>query len=288
MRRLLLLFLLLGSLESKGQFGWWNSLHNWDGTTPWTSYLNYAHAYLGPNALPIPEFVNEERNYFKSSTQHSLRNDDAFHNWHNELFWKRGKTRFQLIHQSVEYFQTTDEVRDLRASRGESGRGLVAGDFIINVSTQLYHQNNSWYHLTAHTKTASGPLFDARFTDAPGYAYFISGTHRMYTRIGIRRQEHTLQWDAGFGVYQTFWTSYPQNDGFIGNLKWTLKDRRMEYSAGVRTFTGYFLDGDWPRILDVRVGKKLKSSKIEWYTTAGLNDYPFLFTGLGYQFYLSK
>jgi len=287
MRKILLLFLVLSSLSSKGQFNWWNTTHNWDGVTPWTSYLNFAHAYLGPNALPIPEFVDENRNYYRTSTQHSLRSDDAFHNWHNELFWKRGKTRFQLIHQSVEYFQTSTEVRDLRASRGESGKGVLAGDFIINVSTQLYHKEFSTYHLTAHTKTAAGPLFDARFTDAPAYAYFLTGVHRRYTHFGIHRQEHTLQWDAGFQVYQTFWTDYPQNDGFLGNIKWTTRDRNMEYSAGIRTFTGYFLDGDWPRIMDVRVAHATNQGKIEAYLTAGLHDYPFLFMGAGYTLFLS-
>ena len=287
MRKILLLFLVLSSLSSKGQFNWWNTTHNWDGVTPWTSYLNFAHAYLGPNALPIPEFVDQERNYFRTNTQHSLKSDDAFHNWHNELYWKRGKTRFQLIHQSVEYFQTSTEVRDLRASRGESGKGVLAGDFIINVSTQLYHKEFSTYHLTAHTKTAAGPLFDARFTDAPAYAYFLTGIHRRYTHFGIHRQEHTLQWDAGFQVYQTFWTDYPQNDGFLGNIKWTTRDRNMEFSAGIRTFTGYFLDGDWPRIMDVRVAHATNQGKIEAYLTAGLHDYPFLFMGAGYTLFLS-
>lgn len=288
MRWLLILAFATSSLSLKAQFQWWNDLHGWDGFTPWSEYLNFAHAYLGPNALPIPEFVDEERNYFRSQTQHSLRTDDRFHNWHNELYWKRGKTRFLLTHQSIEHFNTTTEVRDLRASRGFSGAGTQAGDFLLNVSTQLYSKGRSTYHLTAHTKTAAGPLRDARFTDAPGYAYFITGVHRFYTNFGIFRERHTLQWDAGFQVYQTMWNAYPQNDGFLGNIKWTSRVRKMEYSLGMRTFTGYFLDGDWPRILDASISHGGRRGRLEIYSTIGLNDYPFAFSGLGYTYYLGE
>ena len=54
MRRVLLIALVLFSINAQAQLDWWNQTHNWDGTTPWTQYMKYSHAYLGPNAIPIP------------------------------------------------------------------------------------------------------------------------------------------------------------------------------------------------------------------------------------------
>ena len=67
------------------------------------------------------------KSYASSSVQISLRGDDQFVNWHNEVQLVTGKTLFNVVHQSVEAFRTTTDVRDLRASRGESGQGIQAG-----------------------------------------------------------------------------------------------------------------------------------------------------------------
>jgi len=284
-RRLIVLGLLFLSFQSQAQFAWWNNQHSWDGTTPWTEYMNYAHAYLGPNALPIPSFIDEDQSYFQSNTQHSFRRDDQFHSWHNELFWRRGHTRFQIKHQSLEYFKTSNDVRDLRVSRGETGKGVQAGDFLFNVSTRLFANSKMEIHITAHTKTAAGPLSDARFTDAPGYGYFFSGIHHLQSNWGNSVQKHSFQWDAGFQVYQTMWIAYPQNDGFLGNIKWSAEVEEWQYSAAIRSFTGYFLDGDWPRILDLKVSKVWNKHQIQLYTTLGINDYPFVFSGIGWKRY---
>ena len=72
MRRALLIVLVLFSLSAKAQFDWWNQIHNWDGATPWTQYMTYSHAYLGPNALPIPNVAGTHSNYASSSAQISL------------------------------------------------------------------------------------------------------------------------------------------------------------------------------------------------------------------------
>ncbi len=36
-------------------YSWWNLKHNWDGYSSWSDYLVVSPAYLGPNALPVPE-----------------------------------------------------------------------------------------------------------------------------------------------------------------------------------------------------------------------------------------
>ena len=88
MRRVLLIALVLFSFNAEAQLDWWNQIHNWDGATPWTQYMKYSHAYLGPNAIPIRTLqCSRMGSYFKSSSQMSLIEDDSFLTLHNELHW---------------------------------------------------------------------------------------------------------------------------------------------------------------------------------------------------------
>ena len=237
MRRVLLIALVLFSINAQAQLDWWNQTHNWDGTTPWTQYMKYSHAYLGPNAIPIPTLHRSDRSYFRSSSQMSLIEEDSFLSIHNELHWDRGHTQFHITHQSIEYYRTSTELRDYRISRDEDSEGVIAGDILIDISTRLWEKDRGAVWFTFHTKTAAGPLSQARFTDAPGYAFFFSH-QRSFSEIG--RWTPTITTDAGFQVYQTHWVDYPQNDGFLGNIGLQLqKDetivKQMERSVGGAT-----------------------------------------------------
>ena len=218
----------------------------------------------------------------------SLIEDDSFLSLHNELHWDRGHTQIHITHQSIEYYRMSEEVRDLRISRDEDGEGVLAGDVLIDISTQLWtkHEQSLWF--TFHTKTAAGPLPQARFTDAPGYAFFFSH-QKSFDSWG--NWEPYLTTDAGFQVYQTHWVDYPQNDGFLGNIKLQLHKDKTYLSAQLRTFTGYFLDGDWPRMLELQWGQTVNFGRthigrthVGW--TRGLNDYPFSFLTVGMTYWL--
>ena len=148
MRQVLLLFLLLSQLSANAQMDWWNQIHNWDGATPWTQYMNYSHAYLGPNAIPIPTLQRSNMgSYFKSSSQMSLIEDDSFLTLHNELHWDRGHTQIHITHQSIEYYRMSEEVRDLRISRDQDGEGVsgmspsfgLAGPGSFTGKTPIFH-----------------------------------------------------------------------------------------------------------------------------------------------------
>jgi len=278
MRRVLLIALVLFSFNAQAQLDWWNQIHNWDGATPWTQYMKYFHAYLGPNAIPIPTLQRSDRSYFKSSSQMSLIEDDSFLSLHNELHWDRGHTQIHITHQSIEYYRTTTELRDYRISRDEESEGVLAGDVLIDISTRLWERDLEAIWFTFHTKTAAGPLPQARFTDAPGYAFFFSH-QKSFGDIG--RWEPTITTDAGFQVYQTHWVDYPQNDGFVGNIGLRLQKEETIVRAQVRTFSGYFQDGDWPRLLELQWNKNLSFGQTQLGWTRGLNDYPFSFLTVG-------
>jgi hypothetical protein len=278
MRRVLLIALVLFSYNAQAQLDWWNQIHNWDGATPWTQYMKYFHAYLGPNAIPIPTLQRSNRSFFKSSSQMSLIENDSFLSLHNELHWDRGHTQIHITHQSIEYYRTSTELRDHRISRDEDSEGVIAGDVLIDISTRLWESDREALWFTFHTKTAAGPLPQARFTDAPGYAFFFSH-QKSFSSIG--NWVPTLTTDAGFQVYQTHWVDYPQNDGFLGNIGLQIQKDETIFSARVRTFTGYFRDGDWPRLLELQWNNNLSFGQTQLGWTRGLNDYPFSFLTVG-------
>ena len=278
MRRVLLIVLVLFSFNAQAQLDWWNQIHNWDGATPWTQYMKYSHAYLGPNAIPIPTLQRSDRSYLKSSSQMSLIEDDSFLSLHNELHWDRGHTQIHITHQSIEYYRTSTELRDYRVSRDEDGEGVLAGDVLIDISTRLWESEHEAVWFTFHTKTAAGPLPQARFTDAPGYAFFFSHQKSL---DDIGHWTPTITTDAGFQVYQTHWVDYPQNDGFLGNIGLQLQKDETILSARVRSFTGYFRDGDWPRLLELQWNNNLSFGQTQLSWTRGLNDYPFSFLTVG-------
>ena len=289
MRRVLLIVLVLFSFNAQAQLDWWNQVHNWDGATPWTHYMKYSHAYLGPNSIPIPTLqrpITGRRpamSYFKSSSQMSLIEDDSFLSLHNELHWDRGHTQIHITHQSIEYYRTSTELRDYRISRDEDSEGVIAGDILIDISTRLWERDREAVWFTFHTKTAAGPLPQARFTDAPGYAFFFS---HQKSFSSIRSWVPTLTTDAGFQVYQTHWVDYPQNDGFLGNMGLQVQKDETIFSARIRTFTGYFQDGDWPRLLELQWNQNLSFGQTQVGWTRGLNDYPFSFLTVGLVYWL--
>ena len=289
MRRVLLIVLVLFSFNAQAQLDWWNQVHNWDGATPWTHYMKYSHAYLGPNAIPIPTLqrpITGRRpamSYFKSRSQMSLIEDDSFLSLHNELHWDRGHTQIHITHQSIEYYRTSTELRDYRISRDEDSEGVIAGDILIDISTRLWERDREAVWFTFHTKTAAGPLPQARFTDAPGYAFFFS---HQKSFSSIRSWVPTLTTDAGFQVYQTHWVDYPQNDGFLGNMGLQVQKDETIFSARIRTFTGYFQDGDWPRLLELQWNQNLSFGQTQVGGTRGLNDYPFSFLTVGLVYWL--
>ena len=95
-RYLLLILFILTMLPSRAQddYEWWNKKHNWDGVSPWSSYLTYSPAYFGPNALPVPEIRNglikKRINLETRSDMHLSPGDNTFN-----LFLKLDKGRYE-------------------------------------------------------------------------------------------------------------------------------------------------------------------------------------------------
>ena len=51
-------FLFLSIVGYSQGHDWWVEKHNWDRVSPWSDYIIFSPAYLGPNALPVPDSKN--------------------------------------------------------------------------------------------------------------------------------------------------------------------------------------------------------------------------------------
>ena len=63
MQRILKTFLLLIfpyalAAQTGEDFSRWNAIHQWDGHTSWEQYMTMSPAFMGPNALPVPDIQN--------------------------------------------------------------------------------------------------------------------------------------------------------------------------------------------------------------------------------------
>src|SRR5688572_26334584 len=127
---LFILFLVANSKSSCAQedFGWWVEKHNWDGVTPWNQYLTISSAFLGPNALPVPEVRNG-----RADRAASLQVSFDFHTSRGDetqdfclkgvlpLFANRMSVEMDVV--PLEWYEMDTLTRDIRAVRTRSGKG---------------------------------------------------------------------------------------------------------------------------------------------------------------------
>jgi hypothetical protein len=129
------------------------------------------------------------------------------------------------------------EIRNVRFSRDQDGRGLTQGDFYFSTLVQLVKERsfpNTAVRLAC--KTASGHLQTARFTDTPGYFMDVSSSKDFRTgRQGVLRPFGSL----GFYSWQTNDEATPQNDAFMYGLGMDWFNENLLFSGSVSGYSGY-------------------------------------------------
>jgi len=173
----ILLFTLIGNQITLSQdYSWWNEKHNWDGVTPWQNYIILSPAYMGPNALPVPEARDgslPRNTTFEFSLENHFSSGDKtinlYTNLYIPLFSKRAGLNISIV--PFEHYKMDTITRDLRRARDYDGEGISGGDFYIGTFIQILKDKKfPDIVLSINMKTASGTnLAAARFTDSPGY-----------------------------------------------------------------------------------------------------------------------
>lgn len=270
-----------GFVSGQTDYSWWVAIHHWDGYTSWQHYMTISPAFMGPNALPVPDVSKAEND---STFQLEAAGDAHFSTGdHTQDFFVRGyapfynsKIAFSIDVIPIEWFQTDTITRDLRASRGKSGKGKAGGDIYFTTYIQLLKDKKHWPDLSLRMalRTASGTnLGEARYTDGPGYYFDVSGGKTFATNKKFLKAFRVYAM-AGFYVYQTFDILHLQNDCFLYGAGIDFRFNHFAFTNEIAGYNGYMSDGDKPLVF--RTGLKFSSSKIDYKISyqAALNDFP--------------
>ena len=239
---------------------WWNLKHNWDGHSPWFSYMTMSPGHMGPNALPIPEVQSGELfgdAYAEMEFRSHISAGDHTQSIKTRFYFPILKDKVAIDFYGIpfERFQTDTITRDLRAARDWDGKGYSIGDLYFGTIIQIV-KNKKFpdLALAMYCKTASGNnLENARFTDAPGY--FFNGS------IGkniLKKQDFFIRLYAmgGFYAWQTHDDVYLQNDAILfgGGADLNLKKWAFQIQTG--GYLGYIGRKDDPVTLRLKVKRQ--------------------------------
>ena len=208
---------------------------------------------MGPNALPLPiqrePRLDSNWHFEMLGEFHSAPGDQT----QNAFVYIRmplapGRVAFDITWRPREWFQTSEQVRDFRRARGQSGEGSSPGDIWISTIAQLAKQENNAAKLNltlqVTVKTTAGKNLDnARHTNTPGYI-FDWHAGRNWERQGRWLNRWSLFGNAGLLVWQE--SLARQNDAFIYGLRSELDHGPWRLGLGATGYVGYINNGDRP------------------------------------------
>jgi len=274
-------FLVLVSNIQGQDYGWWNSLVQWDGKTPWQQYLQLSTSGLGPNALPVPMFnslgVQKGWSFKQQARYHHLQGDPTFDLESRIDISFSDRIAIAMWMVPLEYYRTSEEVRDRRKIRQFEATGFTSGDFYFGTYFHLLLENDRRPDiiLSTNIKTASGNNVEGgRVTDTPGY-YFDATFAKTFGQL----RPYLV---GGLYVYQTFDGLHHQNDAFLYGLGFHHQHNRLKTQVEWAGYFGYLEIGDQPSVL--RLNFDFESNSNITYTAGiqyGLNDFPYTSFSLG-------
>ncbi len=295
--KIFVLILFLGlfaksEIAAQIDYHWWNVKHNFDGYTHWPEYLTLSPAYMGPNALPVPEHTMAEIGS-KPRIESSLsaffgKGDNTFSNNLKISIPLREIVQIDVYGVPVEYFFNDTITRDERAIRYRDSRGTAFGDIYFSTNVLLMKQKDNRPDISFRFafRTASGSNLEcARYTDTPGYFFDVSAGKSFPSGGEVERIRLFAM--AGFYVWQTYYPLHPQNDAFLYGIggRFNLSPQFTLHSD-FSGYIGYLNNGDRPMIL--RTKAVMKYNKISYLLshTYGLIDYPYhgISSGIIYNF----
>lgn len=288
-----ILFSLLSGFRGVAQeeFAWWNQLHNWDGVSHWAIYMKLSSRYMGPNALPIPAHTRaliSEKPYV--STAAGMFSAPGDQTWTSELkagIPFGGRVQVDAWGTPAEYFINDTLTRNERVVRYADSRGFATGDIWFSTTILVMKATEKRPDLTFRFgfKTASGSrLTFARYTDTPGYFFDLSAG-KAFGGMAGKEERGRLYALAGFYAYQTFDDQHPQNDAYLYGIgaSW-IPFSKLKVSADFSGYSGYFNNGDRPKIVRAALEYPFGHSTFFIQQTIGLQDFPYYGTVSGILF----
>ena len=124
MKRLFIIALLLlvtqQLVSAQEDWSWWNDAHGWESGDPgWRNWLIISPAFLGPNALPVPEL---KRGLLEGNTELELTVSNHFYSGDPTqdisgrvyIPFAGNKIAIEMYGVLLEHYSYTTEIRDER------------------------------------------------------------------------------------------------------------------------------------------------------------------------------
>lgn len=260
---------------------WWQTVHGYDGTKPWTSYMTFTSAHFGPNALPVFETLDG-----RLPVAHRVDlSTDAFWGFGDQTqslsaqiayaLWP-GRVAIKGWGVLLEHYSTTQAVRDARASTVESGeQTLLVGDLYLSTQVRLFQETAKrpdvmleWILKTASSTTPAG----ARYFDTPGYA-LRAAIGKSWHQPQAWLQEVRLVGNVGFLSYQL--NNHQQNDAPYAAAQVQVRRNALTWSNEAAGYYGWTNKGDRPLVIRSKVN--YQQGPLHYYVQFqhALHDYPF-------------
>jgi len=257
-------------------YAWWVQKHNWDGVSGYSKYMTTTPAYMGPNALPVPQIksglINNKLEFELSLENHFSKGDNT-----SDLFAKLSVPLAKIVTVEtylvpIEYYKLDTLTRDERAARDYNCEGIAGGDFYFGTIIQIVkdHEKIPNIALGINFKTASGTTHrNARYTDAPGYFFDLS-FGKVYKK---NKTDINLYGMIGFYSWQIYRGDYSQNDAFLFGAGIDLSFKNIIFSNSCGGYAGYIGNGDKPLVYRCNIGTENKKFNYKLKYQLGLNDF---------------
>ncbi len=287
---IMVVLLFLSDLSFSQDYTWWNNKHNWDGVTHWSDYIITQPAYMGPNALPVPDINNgsfEHKAYLKFSLEKHSGKGDQTENIYLELFssFYNDKVGLKVYVVPIEHFKMDTITRDMRRARSYSGEGYTGGDIYISTYFQIIRDKIGYPDilLTLNLKTASGrDLENARYTDSSGYFFDLSfgKSIRVRKQLVQLARFYTM---IGFYCWQMQGAGQFQNDAFLYGVGADMQLAKLSIKNSLGGYIGYKNNGDRPMVFRLQFQSRYDGlNNYELSLQQGLYDFEYFSIRLSY------
>lgn len=280
-RLLIVLCLSVFSVEAVDPPQWWKDVHQYNPDKSWYQYMTYTTSFFGPNALPVPELYDGRiptNNQAEVTTDVYWGYGDETQSLSTRLVYAVVPGRLAVSGWGVlaEHYQTTDAVRDHRASQVEHpNETLMIGDFYISTMIGLLQEKRRQPDLnleivlkTASSKTSA----NARYFDTPGYYFNLTAGKSIHYKSSLL-DEVRFVGNVGFLCYQL--NEENQNDAPLYGGKILLTAGKWTLESGIHGYNGWLDQGDKPLLLRGKLNFNSGSGAFFLQYQHALRDFPF-------------
>lgn len=289
MRRCIILLFFFQSLCGQTQtFQQWAQTVNWDGVSHWKKYMIIQPAYMGPNALPVPQLSNGsiDSNFFIGSTinLHFSEGDNTQNvTLYASYCLVKDRIAFDLSWVPYEHYTMSQGIKEKRHVFSHFFYDEQAsGEVILNTNIQLFNKWRKHIHtalrLGYRFPTSSG-LGSARYSDAPGYYFDLSFGKPLNANFKFNCM-------LGFYSWQIQSDEHQQDDAFLfgAGMEWNKNQWRIQ--TNIAGYLGYLEDnGDKPVVARFGIEKQTRRIGYLFRFQQGLHDFDYTSLEAGIKYF---